>query len=236
MPCVNSRRTGSSFFDQAQVAHHLGPEARIDQVQNRVLHAADVLVDGKPVLRDRRIERRVVVLRVRIAIEVPARIDKRVHRVGLALRRPAALGAGRVHKLRHARQRRAALLRNLDLLRQQHRQLLVRHRNQPVLLAVNHGNRRAPVALPAHAPILQAKGDLRLAKSACARRPPAASSAPRAQLSPSYSPEFTSTPSSETNGSTTAQRLVLPAGSPAQSAGHISSQTQSRAHRAPARS
>ena len=51
MPCVNSRSHRLVVRDQAQVAHHLGPEARIDQVQNRVLHAADVLVDRKPVLR-----------------------------------------------------------------------------------------------------------------------------------------------------------------------------------------
>ena len=38
--------------NQPQVAHHLGPEARVDQVQNGVLHAADVLVDGEPVLRN----------------------------------------------------------------------------------------------------------------------------------------------------------------------------------------
>jgi hypothetical protein len=32
--------------DEAQVAHHLGPEARVQQVQDGVLDAADVLVDG----------------------------------------------------------------------------------------------------------------------------------------------------------------------------------------------
>ena len=75
------------------------------------------------------------------------------------LRRSAALGAGDVHKLRHAAQRRSALLRDLDLLGQHHRQLIVGHRHQAVALAVNHGNGRAPVALAAHAPVLQAEGD-----------------------------------------------------------------------------
>ena len=144
MPCVNRRSHRLVVLDQAQVAHHLRPEARVDQVQNRVLHAADVLVDGKPILRDRRIERRLRILRVGVAIEVPARIDEGVHRVGLALRRPAALGARGVHKLRHARQRRTALLRNLDLLRQKHRQLIVRHRNQPVAFAVESSESACP--------------------------------------------------------------------------------------------
>ena len=43
-------------LDQPHVAHHLGPEARIDQVQDGVLHAADVLIDGKPVLHRLRVE------------------------------------------------------------------------------------------------------------------------------------------------------------------------------------
>jgi hypothetical protein len=51
-------RTGSLFLDQPDIAHHLGEEARVDQVQNGVLHAADVLVDREPVGDLRRIERR----------------------------------------------------------------------------------------------------------------------------------------------------------------------------------
>jgi hypothetical protein len=53
MPCVNSRAPAHRSRS-AQIAHHLGPEARVDQVQNRVLHAANVLVDRKPVLRNLR--------------------------------------------------------------------------------------------------------------------------------------------------------------------------------------
>ena len=39
---------------------NLGPEARINQVQNRVLDAANVLVDGEPVVDGRGIQRRLV--------------------------------------------------------------------------------------------------------------------------------------------------------------------------------
>ena len=91
--------------DQAQVAHELGPEARIDQVQNGVLDAADVLVDAaiaEPVLRDLAVERRVVVARVGVAIEIPGRIDERVHGVGLAARRAATLRTRGIRELRHA--------------------------------------------------------------------------------------------------------------------------------------
>ena len=48
------------------------------------------------------IEGSLVVVRVGVAIEVPGRIDERIHGVGLAPRRPAALRTRRVHEIRHA--------------------------------------------------------------------------------------------------------------------------------------
>ena len=44
--------------NQTEVAHELGPEARVDQVHHRVRVAADVLIDRRPLLSDLRIERR----------------------------------------------------------------------------------------------------------------------------------------------------------------------------------
>ena len=87
MPCVSSLREGLVDLHQAEVAHHLGPEARVQQVQDRVLDAADVLVHRHPVLRALG-HHRLVVLRVAVAHEVPRRIDEGVHRVGLAARAP----------------------------------------------------------------------------------------------------------------------------------------------------
>ena len=40
--------------DHSQIPHHLGPEPRVNQMQNRVLHPANVLVDRKPVIRNSR--------------------------------------------------------------------------------------------------------------------------------------------------------------------------------------
>ena len=45
---------------QAEIAHHARPEPRVQQVQDRVLDAADVLVDGHPVVRAAVDHRRVV--------------------------------------------------------------------------------------------------------------------------------------------------------------------------------
>src|ERR1700677_159447 len=85
--------------DEAQVAHELAPKARINKVQDGVLYATDVLIDGEPVLRGFRIERSVVVVRVSVAVKIPGGIDERVHGIGFATRRAPALGASRVNKL-----------------------------------------------------------------------------------------------------------------------------------------
>ena len=57
MPWVNSRSTGSELLHHSHVAHHFGPEARIDQVQNGVFDPADILVDGEPISHSVRVQR-----------------------------------------------------------------------------------------------------------------------------------------------------------------------------------
>src|SRR5579872_220992 len=85
----------------ADIAHELGPEARVNQVKNSVLYAADVLVNWKPVIHRTRIQRTIVKMRAGIAIKIPGRVDKGVHGISLAPRRAAAFWAGGIHKLRH---------------------------------------------------------------------------------------------------------------------------------------
>ena len=128
-------------------------------MQDGVLDAADVLIDGEPVLRGLRVERSAVVVRVGVAVEIPGRIDERVHGIGFAARRTAALGAGRVDELRQFAERRSAGERDLDILRQNHGQIFFRHGNDAVFFAIKHGNRRAPIALARNSPIFQAIGD-----------------------------------------------------------------------------
>ena len=150
----------------------LRPEARIDEVQDGVLHAADVLVDGEPVVRLRRIEGCGRVLRVGVAVEVPTGIDEGVHGVGLAARRATADRAGGVDEIGDAAQRRAALLRDLHLRGKQHGKRALGQRDHAAgrdsrvaVGAVDHGDRRAPVALAADAPVLQAICNCCCAKS-----------------------------------------------------------------------
>src|SRR5205823_2499654 len=79
---------------QAHITHDLGPEARIDQVQDSVFDPSNVLIDSpfsEPVLCSLRVERSLIVARVRVAVEVPRRIDEGIHCVGLAASRATAL-------------------------------------------------------------------------------------------------------------------------------------------------
>ena len=160
---------------QADVAQHAREEARIQQVQNRVLHAAAVEIDRHPVRRLHRVERRFLVHRIAEAEEVPRRIDERVHRVGFTPRRPAARGALDVDEFGHLGERRVAAACEGGHLRQRDWQLVVRHRHHAILVAIDHGNRRAPVPLARDAPVLEPILDLASANAAAlgVRRHPA---------------------------------------------------------------
>ena len=72
-----------------RVAHRPHEKPRVEQVQNRVLDAADILIDRQPVMRRVEVDGRLG-LRRREANEIPRRVDERVHRVGFANGRFAA--------------------------------------------------------------------------------------------------------------------------------------------------
>src|SRR3546814_18993097 len=78
-----------SDVDHADSLQRAGPEARIEQVQDRMFDAADILVDRQPASDHRRVERPVGG-RAREAQEIPGGLDEGVERVGLAQSLPAA--------------------------------------------------------------------------------------------------------------------------------------------------
>ncbi len=155
-PLREEARDGLVEVDQAQVAHDLGPEAGVDEVQDRVLDAAHVEVDREPVAHGGGVDRAVVLLRREIAVEVPGRVHEGVHGVRLAPGFPSAPRAGRAHERLHLLERVSALAREGRVGREDDRQLVVGHRLHAVLLAVDDRDRRAPVALPADEPVLEA--------------------------------------------------------------------------------
>ena len=155
---------GFVHFDQAQIAHHFGPETRIEQVQNGMLNAANVLVHGHPVVSTLG-HHLVGIGRVAIAHKVPRRIDKRVHGVGLAAPRFAA------HRTHHASMKAFVFVKRIArpignaIKRQNHWQIFFGHGHSAVFIAMDDGNRCAPVALTADAPVTQTPSGFLLAQA-----------------------------------------------------------------------
>ena len=154
--------------DVAQVVQHLVPEAGVQQVEHRVLHAADVQVHpaGRhPVPFHLRIDEGGVVGRVQVAQVIPARPGPLRHGVELAPVGPGAVTEVERDRApaRHPRQRRdrvrglVAGCRSgpeVGHLGQQHRQHVLGQRDRPVLV-VDDRERLTPVALPGEEPVTQ---------------------------------------------------------------------------------
>src|SRR5204862_8365914 len=102
---------------EPEIAEDLRVEARVEEMEHRVLDPAVVLVDGHPVIDGGALEHPLLVVRRAVAKEVPRRLDERVHRVRLALRGTAALRTRRVDERRDVRERRATLAADLHVTR-----------------------------------------------------------------------------------------------------------------------
>ena len=153
------------------ITHHLGPKAGVQQVEDGMFNAADVLVHRHPVVGT--VGHHLVgVGGVAVPHEIPRRIDKRVHGVGLAARGFAAHRTG--HALAAPRTGRMkafmfdqGVARTIGnaVLRQHHRQVFFGHRHRAVFVAMDDGYGRAPVALAADAPVTQTPGGFFLAQA-----------------------------------------------------------------------
>ena len=153
--------------DMAGFFHGAGEEAAIEQMQDRVLDAADILIDRHPRIDHRHVGRRGLDPRIGEALEIPRRVDERVHGVGLAPRRPAALRAGDVLPGRMMIERIARPV-EADVVGQGHRQIFFRHRHHAAFGAMDDRDRAAPITLPRNAPVAQPIIDLALRHRAIA--------------------------------------------------------------------
>ena len=151
---------------QTQVPIRLVEEARVQQVHGGVLGAAGVGVDRHPVAVLGGIERSVGALRAEVAQVVPRRAHESVHGVGLALRRLRAARTGGVAPRGMELERALAGRAPLDVVRQLHRKLLLRHRHRAATPAVHHRNGAPPVALAGDQPVAQPVVDLGAADAA----------------------------------------------------------------------
>ena len=136
-----------------EVVHDLRDEPRVQQMQDGVLDAAHVLVDGHPVAGRRTAEGALGEARGGEAEEIPRRIHERVHRVRLATRRFTRGRRDAVREPFVARQGVAALARELHIARVRDRQVVLRHEGDAAVVLVYHRDRHAPVPLPTDEPI-----------------------------------------------------------------------------------
>ena len=141
------------LLDQPDVAHHLRELAGVEQVHHGVLRPAGVLLDGRPRLDRVSVDRTVGLVRRQVAIPVPGRVDEGVHRVRLALRRLAVDWARNVEECLVTGQRVHPTALVVDGVGQEDRQVLVGDGHDAVRGAMDHGDRRAPVALAADQPV-----------------------------------------------------------------------------------
>ena len=149
---------GLVHAQQAQVAQCLGKEAAVEQVQNGVLDAADVVIDRHPAVGGLAGEGQLGVVRVGIAQVIPAGAGEGVHGIGLALGRAAADRAGGLVELLALGEGFAGA--QVQVLGQRHRQLILGHGHDAAVLAVDGRDGVAPIALAGNEPVAQTELDL----------------------------------------------------------------------------
>src|SRR5262245_32968232 len=130
-------------------------------MQNRVLDAANVLVNRKPFIDDPAIGRRSLDPWIGKTCEIPGRVDKSVHRIRLATGWSGTLWASHVFPGRMTIERIAWDVES-HILRQGHRQIIFRHGDYATLLAMDNWDWATPIALARNTPVTQAIIDLPL--------------------------------------------------------------------------
>jgi hypothetical protein len=139
--------------------HRAGEEARIEQVQDRVLDAADILVDRQPGIG--RLARRSASARGSVKRAKYQDESTKVSIVSVS-RRAGLPQAGRRRASRSDGVERVAGLVEGHVLRQHTGRSGVGHRHDAAGVAMDDRDRAAPVALARDAPVAQAEVDLPL--------------------------------------------------------------------------
>ena len=125
--------------------HCADKKARVEQVQDRVLDTADILVDGQPVVDGLLIDRRRGVRRGK-AGKIPGAVDERIHGVRLARRWFGAGWTGDVFPSRVAVKRVTGLVER-GVFRQHNRHVRGLDRDDAASCTVDNRDRAAPIAL-----------------------------------------------------------------------------------------
>ncbi len=146
--------------DHPQVAHDLGPEARIEQVHDGMFDAADILIDRHPVVERPRARPARPENPGRHSAESTRSFRQRYRRCRFPVAPRRRSADRRVWTKRSSRARGLPPFPGeFDIGRQHHRQLFLGYRHGAAIGAVDHRDRRPPVALPGNQPVAQAVVD-----------------------------------------------------------------------------
>ncbi|CCY20904.1 uncharacterized protein BN782_00673 [Eubacterium sp. CAG:786] len=143
--------------NDALVVQELVPETAVQQVERGVLHAAVVPVNGHPVFERFLGGKLLVVVRVAVTQEVPAGTSPLGHCISLALCGATAARAGGVDEaLQRGKRAFTGVCGHVAVnFRQLQREFALGERYPAALLAVDNGDRLAPVSLTGEYPVAQ---------------------------------------------------------------------------------
>jgi len=122
-------------------------EAHVNEVHGGMFTAASVSIHRHPIVILLRIERIDVKVWAEVAQEVPARAHEGVHGIGFTFSWSTANRAGGKSPGRVQLEWAFACGQPFHVIRQQHWQLILRHWHSAACRAVDHRNRRSPIAL-----------------------------------------------------------------------------------------
>ena len=145
---------------EAGVGESPREETGVQQVQDRMGDPTDVLIDRHEVAGRSDVDGSCLIAGIAKAQEVPRRVHKGVHRVGLPECRAPTSGAGSLQEPLVETEWGLACRPELDIVGEKDRELLGGNRHDSVSGAVHHRDRAAPVSLPADKPVAQPVVDL----------------------------------------------------------------------------
>ena len=124
-------------------------------MQYRMLHAADIHIYRKILIRLFSAHQFLIIFVVHITKEIPGRTGPLRHGIGLSLGRSAADRTSGVHPPVNIRQRRFTCSGRLIGLhfRKQQRKLILRYRHTAALRTMNNRNRLSPITLTGEYPV-----------------------------------------------------------------------------------